>query len=87
MTETEVDGKLYGIAQVNVKPYVEKTVGPEGVKVAILGITNHRVPNYELPSNIPGLPFSDPLVKAQELVNRAASHERRGRGPDAHRLH
>ena len=67
VTETEVDGKLYGIAQVNVKPYVEKTVGPEGVKVAILGITNHRVPNYELPSNIPGLSFSDPLVKAQEL--------------------
>ncbi len=25
------------------------------------------MPNYELPSNIPGLSFSDPLVKAQEL--------------------
>ena len=37
-----------------------------GVKVAILGITNHRVPNYELPSNIPGLTFSDPLAKAQD---------------------
>jgi 2',3'-cyclic-nucleotide 2'-phosphodiesterase (5'-nucleotidase family) len=46
---------------------VEKTLGPEGIKVAILGITNHRVPNYELPSNIPGLTFSDPLTKAQEL--------------------
>ena len=30
------------------------------VKVGILGITNHRVPNYELPSNIPGLTFSQP---------------------------
>ena len=61
----------YGLAAAQggagVKPYVEKTVGPEGIKVAILGITNHRVPNYELPSNIPGLAFSDPLAKAQEL--------------------
>jgi 2',3'-cyclic-nucleotide 2'-phosphodiesterase/3'-nucleotidase/5'-nucleotidase len=59
----------YGLADVGVEPYVEKTVGPEGIKVAILGITNHRVPNYELPSNIPGLTFSDPLVKAQELAD------------------
>jgi 2',3'-cyclic-nucleotide 2'-phosphodiesterase (5'-nucleotidase family) len=65
------DTGAYGLAAANggvgVQPYVLKTVGPEGVKVAILGITNHRVPNYELPSNIPGLSFSDPLVKAQEL--------------------
>jgi 2',3'-cyclic-nucleotide 2'-phosphodiesterase (5'-nucleotidase family) len=52
---------------VGVKPYIEKTIGPEGIKVAILGIGNHRVPNYELPSNIPGLTFSNPLTKAQEL--------------------
>ncbi len=32
-----------------------------------MGIGNHRVPNYELPSNIPGLTFSDPIAKAQEL--------------------
>ena len=38
------------------------------LKVAILGITNHRVPNYELPSNILGLTFSDPIAKAAELV-------------------
>ena len=37
------------------------------IKVAILGIGNHRVPNYELPSNIPGLTFTDPIAKAQEL--------------------
>ncbi len=48
-------------------PYIEKTVGPEGINVAIMGIGNHRVPNYELPSNIPGLTFSDPIAKAQEL--------------------
>ncbi len=40
-----------------VQPYLEKTVGPEGVKVAILGITNHRVPNYELPEQHPGPEF------------------------------
>ncbi|MCU0477312.1 MAG: bifunctional metallophosphatase/5'-nucleotidase [Chloroflexi bacterium] len=64
------DTGAYGLAATQggagVKPYVEKTVG--GVKVAILGITNHRVPNYELPSNIPGLTFSDPIAKAQELA-------------------
>ncbi len=38
------------------------------LKVGILGLTNHRVPNYELPSNIPGLTFSDPIAKAAELV-------------------
>ena len=62
----EDDGQ-YGIDQVPVEPYVEKVVGPEGIKVAILGIGNHRVPNYELPSNIPGLTFTNPIDKAQEL--------------------
>ena len=61
----EDDGS-YGIASVPVEPYVEKTVGPEGIKVAILGIGNHRVPNYELPSNIPGLSFPNPLTTAQD---------------------
>ena len=65
----EDDGQ-YGIADVPVEDYVEKAVGAEGVKVAILGIGNHRIPNYELPSNIPGLTFSDPLVKAQELSDQ-----------------
>ncbi|MCL4561549.1 MAG: 5'-nucleotidase C-terminal domain-containing protein [Chloroflexi bacterium] len=36
--------------------------------VAILGLTNPRVPNYELPSNIPGLTFSDPIQTAKDLV-------------------
>ncbi|PWB53566.1 MAG: hypothetical protein C3F13_09155 [Anaerolineales bacterium] len=61
------DTGAYGIAQVPVQDYVLKSVGPEGINVAILGIGNHRVPNYELPSNIPGLTFTDPMAKAQEL--------------------
>ena len=64
------DTGAYGLAEAKVKPYVEKAVGPEGIKVAILGITNHRVPNYELPSNIPGLSFSDPIAKTQELATK-----------------
>ena len=64
------DDGQYGLAEVPVEPYVEKVLGPENVRVAVLGIGNHRVPNYELPSNIPGLSFSDPLVKAQELSDQ-----------------
>jgi 2',3'-cyclic-nucleotide 2'-phosphodiesterase (5'-nucleotidase family) len=68
MANVEDTGE-YGLASVPVEDYVEKTVGMEGIKVAILGIGNHRVPNYELPTNIPGLTFSNPLDKAQELSN------------------
>jgi len=64
----EDDGS-YGIASVPVEDSVEKTVGPEGIRVAILGIGNHRVPSYELPTNIDGLTFTDPIAKAQELSN------------------
>jgi 2',3'-cyclic-nucleotide 2'-phosphodiesterase (5'-nucleotidase family) len=58
------DDGSYGLAAADggqgVQPYIEVTL--DGVKVAILGITNHRVPNYELPSNIEGLTFSDPIA-------------------------
>ena len=67
----EDDGS-YGIDQIPVQDYVEKEVGPEGINVAILGIGNHRVPNYELPSNIPGLSFTNPIDKAQELSDLLA---------------
>ncbi len=64
------DTGAYGLSAADggqgVKPYVELTVG--GIKVAILGITNHRVPNYELPSNIPGLTFSDPIAAGQRYA-------------------
>ena len=71
------DTGAYGLAAAQggagVKPYIQKTLGAEGIKVSILGITNHRVPNYELPSNIPGLAFSDPIAKAQQLSTAVAS--------------
>jgi 2',3'-cyclic-nucleotide 2'-phosphodiesterase (5'-nucleotidase family) len=63
------DSGAYGLAAAHVLPYVTKTVNPgvDNIRVAILGIGNPRIPNYELPSNIPGLTFSDPNVKAQYL--------------------
>jgi len=63
------DTGAYGLSKVDtggVKPYIEKTLG--GIKVAILGITNHRVPNYELPSNILGLTFSNPITIAKKIT-------------------
>jgi 2',3'-cyclic-nucleotide 2'-phosphodiesterase (5'-nucleotidase family) len=38
------------------------------VKIGLLGLTNHRVPNYELPSNIPGLAFTNPIDTAKSTV-------------------
>ncbi len=58
------DGR-YGLAEVNVRPHIEVTVGAENISLAILGIGNHRVPNYELPSNIVGLTFTDPITETQ----------------------
>ena len=61
------DDGQYGIAEVNVRPYITKTLpGPAGdISLAVLGIGNHRVPQYELPSNIPGLTFTNPITEAQ----------------------
>ncbi len=39
------DTGAYGLAAVPVQAYTTKTVGAEGIKVAILGIGNHRVPS------------------------------------------
>jgi len=71
------DGR-YGLSQVGpggqgVKPYIEKDLG--GIKVAILGITNHRVPNYELPSNIVGLTFSNPIMTGQQYGPQLKSQD------------
>jgi 2',3'-cyclic-nucleotide 2'-phosphodiesterase (5'-nucleotidase family) len=58
----------YGLAGIPVKPYTVTTVGPEEIDVAILGIGNHRIPNYELPSNIPGLTFTDPIEAGEDYA-------------------
>ena len=65
------DGR-YGLNEVGVKPSISTAVpGPNGerdINIGILGLANHRVPNYELPSNILGLNFSNPIEEAAALV-------------------
>jgi 2',3'-cyclic-nucleotide 2'-phosphodiesterase / 3'-nucleotidase / 5'-nucleotidase len=64
----------YGLAAVPVEPYTTVTV--DGIDIAILGIGNHRVPSYELPSNIPGLTFTNPITAGQSYApTLAASHD------------
>jgi 2',3'-cyclic-nucleotide 2'-phosphodiesterase (5'-nucleotidase family) len=58
----------YGIADVPVEPYATFLVGPEEISIAVLGIGNHRVDRYELPSNIVGLEFQNPIETAQDLA-------------------
>jgi 2',3'-cyclic-nucleotide 2'-phosphodiesterase (5'-nucleotidase family) len=65
------DTGAYGLSSVGpggqgVKPYIEKTL--DGIPVAIVGLTNPRVPNYELPSNIPGLTFTNPITAGQDIA-------------------
>ncbi|WP_303773334.1 bifunctional UDP-sugar hydrolase/5'-nucleotidase [Anaerolinea thermophila] len=62
------DDGSYGLNKVPVLPYVRKIVGPENIRVSILGIGNHRISNYELPSNIPGLTFPNPITTAQSYA-------------------
>ena len=65
----EDDGS-YGLATAGIKPYTTEMLGD--IDVAIMGIGNHRIPNYELPSNIPGLTFTNPITVAQELADTLA---------------
>jgi 2',3'-cyclic-nucleotide 2'-phosphodiesterase (5'-nucleotidase family) len=59
------DAGPYGLSQAGVLPYTVRTIGGENIRVALLGIGNHRVPHFEIPTNIPGLTFSDPITVAQ----------------------
>ncbi len=67
------DTGAYGLDLVPIRPFTRVALGPKAIQVAILGIGNHRIPNYELPSNIPGLTFSNPIEKAAELAPGLAS--------------
>lgn len=60
------DDGTYGLDEVPVQDYILLTT-PDGIEIAVMGIGNHRIPNYELPSNIPGLTFTNPISKALEL--------------------
>ncbi|MGG0737774.1 bifunctional metallophosphatase/5'-nucleotidase [Niallia taxi] len=55
------------------KPYIIKKIGE--IKIAILGITTHYIPNWENPSNISGLAFRDALEAAKYWVERIKAEE------------
>jgi 2',3'-cyclic-nucleotide 2'-phosphodiesterase (5'-nucleotidase family) len=65
-------GNTYGLKEVGVEPYIEKTL--DGIKIGIIGLGNPRIPNYELASNISGLAFAntlgvdDPITRGQALA-------------------
>lgn len=55
------------------KPYIIKNAG--NIKIAILGITTHYIPNWENPSNISGLRFHDALEEAKYWVEKIKAEE------------
>ncbi len=63
-----VDDGRYGVDFTKVKPYNVFTV--DGLKVAVMGLTNPRVPNYELASNIPGLSFTGGFESASATLTQ-----------------
>ena len=67
------DDGLYGFIGENVRDYITMTV--EEMKVAIFGLTNPRVPSYELPSNIVGLTFVGGYEAASPLVPQIIADE------------
>jgi 2',3'-cyclic-nucleotide 2'-phosphodiesterase/3'-nucleotidase/5'-nucleotidase len=67
------DDGSYGFINDNVDDYITLTV--DGLDVAIFGLTNSRVPRYELPTNIPGLTFYDAVETAQTLVPQILADE------------
>ncbi|THF83521.1 bifunctional metallophosphatase/5'-nucleotidase [Cohnella fermenti] len=57
------------------KPYLLKEY-PEGVRVAVLGLTTHYTPNWEHPRNLIGLVFKDACETAKIWVKRLKEEER-----------
>jgi len=54
-------------------------VTPEGIRVAVLGVTTPFIPNWERPSHIEGLAFHDALETARHWIRHIREYER----PDA----
>ena len=52
---------------------------PEGIRIAVLGVVTHFIPDWEEPSNIRGLAFEDAL----ESARRWTAYIRRAEAPDA----
>lgn len=56
-------------------PYIVKTLD-SGVKVAILGITTHYIPNWERPEHIAGLQFKDAFTQTKAWVAHIRAKEK-----------
>lgn len=57
------------------KPYTIKTLA-NGVKVAIIGVTTHYIPNWESPKHIEGITFNNALDTLKHLVPLIRSEEK-----------
>lgn len=57
------------------KPYIIKTL-PNGLRVAIIGVTTHYIPNWESPMNIEGIHFNDALESLKQWVNHIRQEEK-----------
>ncbi|MUT65242.1 bifunctional UDP-sugar hydrolase/5'-nucleotidase [Paenibacillus sp. NEAU-GSW1] len=60
------------------KPYIIKRINNGTIKIAVLGVTTHYIPNWENPEHIEGLRFQDAL----ETVKHWAAHIREEEKPD-----
>lgn len=56
------------------KPYIVKEF--EGVKVAVLGVTTHYIPNWENPTHIVGLCFEDALESTKQWAEKIKMEEK-----------
>ncbi len=64
-----------------------RPIGPRGSRSRSSGSRTTACPNYELPSNIPGLVLQRPAGEGPGAVRRPWRDERRRGCPDAHRVH
>ncbi|MNW39142.1 Trifunctional nucleotide phosphoesterase protein YfkN precursor [compost metagenome] len=56
------------------KPYITRIIGKE-MKVAVLGVTTHYIPNWENPAHIEELEFHDALETVKYWVSRIRQEE------------
>ncbi|CAM4366845.1 2',3'-cyclic-nucleotide 2'-phosphodiesterase/3'-nucleotidase [Paenibacillus endophyticus] len=62
IASSETQEPLFG------QPYIVRTVN-QNIKIVILGVTTHYIPNWENPSHIQGLAFRDALESTKEWVS------------------
>lgn len=56
-------------------PYIIKNM-KDGIKVAIVGVTTHYIPNWEAPAHIRGLQFEDAFTTLQSWVKKIREIEK-----------